>query len=100
MLNFLLLGRLMIHPQGLAADPAFQVARRTPLIDTGALFYDGNSQGGIIGGALTAVAPDFPRAVLGVPGMNYSTLLRARVDFDQYAADPLPHVPATRSSGR
>ena len=41
------------------------------------LFYDGNSQGGISGGALTAVAPDFDRAVLGVPGMNYSTLLSA-----------------------
>ena len=49
---------------------------------TGRLFYDGNSQGGIEGGALTAVAPDFDRAVLGVPGMNYSTLLQRSVDFD------------------
>ena len=38
-----------------------------------------------MGGALTALAPDFNRAVLGVPGMNYSTLLRRSVDFDQYA---------------
>jgi hypothetical protein len=49
------------------------------------LFYDGNSQGGILGGALTAVAPDFNRAVLGVPGMNYSTLLQRSVDFEPYA---------------
>ena len=35
-----------------------------------------------MGGALTALAPDFDRAVLGVPGMNYSTLLRRSVDFD------------------
>ena len=54
-------------------------------VDQTRLFYDGNSQGGIMGGALTALAPDFERAVLGVPGMNYSTLLRRSVDFDMYA---------------
>ena len=31
------------------------------------------------------MAPDFDRAVLGVPGMNYSTLLRRSVDFDEYS---------------
>ena len=92
MLNFLLLGRLMIHPQGFAADPAFQIAGHS-VLDTRALFYDGNSQGGIIGGALTAVAPDFQRAVLGVPGMNYSTLLQRSVDFDQFAAILYPAYP-------
>ena len=60
------------------------------MIDTRRLFYDGNSQGGIFGGALTALAPDFTRAVLGVPGMNYSTLLRRSVDFDTYSLDPRP----------
>ena len=49
------------------------------------MVYDGNSQGGIMGGSLAALAPDFDRAVLGVPAMNYSTLLRRSVDFDQYA---------------
>src|SRR3954451_15142142 len=81
MLNFLYLGRLMIHPDGLSTDPAFQDDQGHPLIDTRRLFYDGNSQGGIIGGALTAVAPDFTRATLGVPGMNYSTLLTRSSDF-------------------
>jgi hypothetical protein len=80
MLNFLYLGRLMIHPQGLTATAPFQLNGQ-PLLDTSALYYDGNSQGGIIGGALTAVAPDFTRAVLGVPGMNYSTLLTRSTDF-------------------
>ncbi|MGH2955888.1 MAG: hypothetical protein ACRDL6_02710 [Solirubrobacterales bacterium] len=91
-LNFLYLGRLMAHPQGLATDPAFQGpdgpdadSNPDPVIETGQLFYDGNSQGGILGGSLTAVAPDFQRAVLGVPGMNYSTLLRRSVDFEPYA---------------
>ena len=81
MLNFLYLGRLMIHPDGLSSDPAFQDAQGRSLLDTRRLFYDGNSQGGIIGGALAAVAPDYNRAVLGVPGMNYSTLLTRSSDF-------------------
>ena len=85
-LNFLYLGRLMIHPQGLNSHPAFQMgAPLEGVIDTDRLFYDGNSQGGILGGSLTAIAPDFNRAVLGVPGMNYSLLLRRSVDFDLYA---------------
>jgi hypothetical protein len=84
MLNFLYLGRLMRHPQGLAADAAFRSAGR-PLLDTSDLFFDGNSQGGIMGGALTAFAPDYTRAVLGVPAMNYSVLLPRSVDFDTYA---------------
>jgi hypothetical protein len=92
MLNFLLLGRLAIHPQGLAADPGFQLGGHS-VLDTRELFYDGNSQGGIIGGSLTAVAPDFRRAVLGVPGMNYSTLLQRSVDFDQFAAILYPAYP-------
>jgi hypothetical protein len=86
--NFMYLGRLLIHPAGFAADPAFRYTKggvTRPVIDTRRLFYDGNSQGGIMGGSLTALAPDFNRAVLGVPGMNYSTLLRRSVDFDQYA---------------
>jgi hypothetical protein len=85
MLNFLYLGRAMIHPEGFVSDPAFQAPGGTPVIDTRRLFYDGNSQGGILGGSLAAVAPDFQRAVLGVPGMNYSTLLRRSVDFEPYA---------------
>ena len=88
-LNFMYLGRLMIHPAGFSANPAFQVTKNgvsESVIDRRRLFYDGNSQGGIMGGSLTALAPDFDRAVLGVPGMNYSILLRRSVDFDQYAA--------------
>jgi hypothetical protein len=91
-LNQLLLGRLMIHPQGLSANPAFQKNGRS-VIDTRRLFFDGNSQGGIMGGGLTAVAPDFNRAVLGVPGMNYSTLLQRSVDFDVYATLIYPAYP-------
>jgi hypothetical protein len=91
-LNMLLLGRAMIHPQGLSAQPAFQKDGQS-VIDTTRLFYDGNSQGGIMGGGLTAVAPDFDRAVLGVPGMNYSTLLQRSVDYDTYSAIITPSYP-------
>ena len=84
-LDTLFLGRLMKHPGGFASSPAFQDGG-VPLIDTSELFYDGNSQGGIIGGAATAVAQDWTRAVLGVPGMNYSLLLRRSSDWPAYAS--------------
>jgi hypothetical protein len=80
MLAFLYLGRLMVHPNGLAADPAFQWNGKSA-IDTSRLYYDGNSQGGIIGGALDAFMVDGNRSVIGVPGMNYSTLLQRSTDF-------------------
>jgi hypothetical protein len=79
-LDFLYLGRAMINRGGLGSNPAFQVKGRS-VINTKRLFYDGNSQGGILGGGLAAVAPDYQRAVVGVPGMNFSTLLNRSVDF-------------------
>jgi len=85
LLNTLFLGRLMIHPDGLASDPAFRGSQDDQsFIDGSHLFYDGNSQGGIFGGAIAAYSTDLHRAVLGVPGMNYSTLLRRSRDFDQF----------------
>jgi hypothetical protein len=81
-LNFLFLGRALANPAGFAADPAFQAPDGRPLIDPAALVYDGNSQGAIMGGALTALAPDLHRSVLGVAGMNYSTLLNRSVDWE------------------
>ncbi len=92
MLNFLFLGRLMIHPRGLVSHPAFRDPGG-PLIDTRRLFFAGGSQGGILGGALTAVAPDFTRSALIVPGMNFSVLLMRSVDFDRFAAINYPAYP-------
>ncbi len=83
-LNFLFLGRLLIHPEGFSDHPAFKFNGES-VIDTSDLFYYGNSQGGIAGGALTAVAPDFTRSVLYVPGMNYSTLLTRAAPFEIYS---------------
>jgi hypothetical protein len=83
MLAQLFLARLLKDPRGLASAPEFRVGGK-PVVQTGAVYYDGNSQGGIIGGALMAVATDITRGVLGVPGMNYSTLLDRSSDFATY----------------
>jgi hypothetical protein len=95
MLNGLYLGRLLDNDAahgGFVSDKAFRVddegpvdGTNPPVIDTSRLYYNGNSQGAIFGGGLTAVSPDFTRASLGVGGMNYSVLLNRSVDFDQYA---------------
>ncbi|HWE08784.1 MAG TPA: hypothetical protein VG325_05495 [Solirubrobacteraceae bacterium] len=85
-LNTLYLGRLMLNPGGLAASSAFQQAGH-PRIETSELYYDGNSQGGIEGGMLTALAPDFRRAVLGVTGIDYANLLVQRsTDFAPFGS--------------
>jgi hypothetical protein len=91
-LQQLLLGRALIHPQGFSSHPAFQKAGQS-VIDITRLFFDANSQGGIMGGSLTALAPDYHHAVLGVPGMNYSTLLQRSVDYDTYGALINPAYP-------
>lgn len=102
LLNTLFLGRLMIHPNGFVGHASFHVddtnAATPPVIDTSRLYYNGNSQGGILGGAATAVAPDWTRATLGVPAMNYSVLLNRSIDFDLYKLilDPAYPDPLTQ----
>lgn len=82
MLNALFLGRALIHAEGLGTDPAFRTAEGRPLVDTRhGLAYDGNSQGGILGGALIAASHDIRRGVLGVTAMNYGLLLNRSADF-------------------
>lgn len=98
-LNFLVLGRAMKHPGGFASNAAFQDESGQPVIDTSELFYDGNSQGAIAGGGLAAYAQDYTRAVLGVPGMNYSTLLRRSVDFDDFFLFMQASYPDTYETG-
>ena len=96
LLNELYLGRAMIHRRGFSSDPAFHVngTLGTPsVINRSRLYYDGNSQGGIMGGALTAVSPDFTRAALGVAAMRYSILLPRAIPFDAFAAVLFPRYP-------
>ncbi|MEA2225684.1 MAG: hypothetical protein QOE67_966 [Solirubrobacteraceae bacterium] len=96
LLDELYLGRAMISPGGFTTNAAFHQdgTLATPsVLNTSHLYYNGNSQGGIMGGALTAVSPDFTRASLGVPAMNYSVLLPRSVDFDTFASILYPNYP-------
>lgn len=91
-LNFLFAGRALVHPSGFASHPAFQQDGQPLIVTSGdgptRLYYDGCSQGAIMGGSLVAMSPDIHRAILGVPGMNYSTLLQRSVDWEDPYAIP------------
>jgi hypothetical protein len=77
---------LMRSANGFVTNPAFQVGSpAAPAIATGEVFFNGNSQGGIIGGAATAISTEWTRAVLGVPGMNFSTLLTRSTHWDNFS---------------
>jgi hypothetical protein len=94
--NMIYLGRAMVHPDGFDTNPAFQFDPDgpggddpTPVIDPDmGLFWEGISQGAIMGGALTALEPDLTQSVLNVVGMNYSTLLTRSSDSGQYLDTP------------
>jgi hypothetical protein len=92
-LNFIYLGRLLMLPDGFSNNAAFQFSGNSVIDHSQGLYYYGNSQGGIAGGALTAVEPDITRTVLYVPGMNYSTLLTRSVDFEDYSLVLYPSYP-------
>ena len=111
LLNELYLGRLMDNPDGFAGVMAFHedqtqahdepnddISPTDPtnpsVIDTSKLYYNGNSQGGILGGAFTAISPDATRTTLGVAGMNYSALLNRSTDFSTYEAFLNPAYPS------
>ena len=94
-------GGLMEHPAFRTTSGCPDAAASCPLYRTdfntdgsGGMFYDGNSQGGIMGGALVALSKRVTRGVLGVPGMNYSILLRRSSDF-QIQEGEEPGVGAT-----
>ncbi len=85
MVNWHYLARALRHNNGFASHPAFQKDGAS-LFDNSEVYYDGNSQGGIMGGTVLATSSDITRGTLGVFGMNYSTLLRRSVDFNGYGA--------------
>jgi hypothetical protein len=81
-LNTLFLGRLMRTSDGFASSPAFQNGSGSALFDPAHLYYDGNSEGGIIGGMTIALEPDLSRGVLGATGLDYGGMLLQRsTDF-------------------
>jgi hypothetical protein len=95
--NMIYLGRAMTMSGGFDTDPAFQLDPDgvggnppVPILNTGPghLYWEGISQGAIMGGALTALEPDLTQSVLDVVGMNYSTLLQRSTDSGQYLDTP------------
>ena len=93
LVNQLVLGRLMLADNGLSIEPEFMRPDGSALLDASELYFDGNSQGGIMGLALAAISTDLQRATLGVVGMNYSTLLNRSVDFDVFETILVPAYP-------
>jgi hypothetical protein len=97
LINGLFLARLMHHPAGLGTDPAFQdgdgVTPGESVIDTSDVYYVGASQGGIMGGPLTALSPDFIQSSLIVGGMNYSTLLTRSSNWSTFEVIFNPSYP-------
>lgn len=54
------------------------------VVDPNTLYYYGNSQGAILGGAYVALSQDITRATLGVGGAPYSILLSRSADFTPF----------------
>ena len=79
---FQMLGRLV--NQGFISDAAFRDSNDAPILATDGAVFVGNSQGGILGGAASAVSTEWSRVVLGVPGVNYSLLLPRSSDWPQF----------------
>lgn len=84
-IDFLFVARLLDSSKGFRTNAAFQNGAGQSLLGTD-IAYTGSSQGGILGGSLSSVAQDWTRVFLGVPAMNYSTLLQRSVDYDAYGA--------------
>jgi len=98
-LNVQFLGRALNDPEGFAALREFQRADGSAIIDPGETQFVGNSQGGVLGGAASAISTEWQRVVLGVPGINYSLLLPRSTDwvrfqtiFDQAYTTPFDRV--------
>lgn len=85
-LNQQFLGRLLNSPKGFASSPAFQTADGTPLVANDRTVFVGNSQGGILGGAFSAISNEWSNVVLGVPGIDYGLLLTRSSDWPQFQA--------------
>ena len=96
LLDELFLGRAMISSTGFTTDAAFHqdgTLASGSVLNTAHLFYNGNSQGGIMGGALTAISPDFTRASLGRAGDELLGAAAAVGRLRRIRAGALPLLP-------
>ena len=84
LLNMQFLGRAINAANGFVADASFQTDSKSPLIASGKTTLLGNSQGGILGGAASAISTEWTNVVLGVPGIDYSLLLPRSSDWPEF----------------
>ena len=99
LLNQQFLGRLMNSSAGFTRSTHFQNFAGAPLLLNDATAFVGNSQGGVMGGAISAISTEWSRVVLGVPGINYSLLLHRSSQWPTFQAisnmaytDPIDRV--------
>jgi hypothetical protein len=78
LINALVLTRLGMNQLNL--DPTIRVTSE-PLVDTSRVFYWGASLGGIEGSGFVSLSDVIPRAVFGVPGSAWSTMITRSVVF-------------------
>ena len=103
--NFQFLGRLINSTTGFATNAAFQQGGQ-PLSRSASCHFMGYSQGGIMGGAVSAISTEWSRAILGVPGHGLrrpaaQPLRRlGRVRVDLRPGVPEPDRPAGRAAAR
>lgn len=98
LLDQLFLARLMIHPDGFSAHPAFRIdpdlPAGDPVIDPDErVSYRGSGLGGVTGGALVALSPDIDRAALAGGAMNLSVILPRSAGWPLYNANLEPAYP-------
>lgn len=77
LMNALVMTKLVRGP--IAADPQVQIGAG-PLLDS-RVFYWGASLGGIQGSGFIALSDEIPRAVFGVPGSAWGTMLSRSIVF-------------------
>ncbi len=94
LVNMQFLGRLINSPAGFASDTHFKDASNHQLFKSNDCHFMGYSQGGIMGGAASAISTEWSRVILGVPGMNYGGLLLNRsVDWNAFSSVFNPAYP-------
>ncbi len=91
-LNIFFLTEVMQNAHGFVTHEAFRQDGK-PLYDNSEIFFDGISQGAVLGGGLVATSPHFKRAILDVPGMNFSLLLRRSSEWGAYSTVFYPQYP-------
>ena len=82
--NQLFLARLMSHADGFVSSPDFMTLDGAPTFDTSEVFYEGHSQGGIMGFVATAVSTEWTKAIIGVPGVDYAVLIPRSNNWQTY----------------